>query len=130
MSDSERWWSEAFERLEAVVGRHRTGPLGCLYHEEFFTDDAGDVLAYVPVRGEPPVHGDIELLELPAAELAVTLHRGPFAELDRTYSALGTYVAGREIGVGGPIRETYLVTTGDEAEHRTEVGWPVCQLTD
>jgi len=130
MSDSELWWTEAFDQLEAAVGAHRAGPLGCLYYEEFFTDDAGDVLAYVPVHGEPSGRGDIELLELPAAELAVTLHRGPFGELDRTYSALGTYVAGREIGVPGPIRETYLVTAGDESAHRTEVGWPVFTITD
>jgi hypothetical protein len=41
---------------------------------------------------------------------------------------LGTYVAEREIGVDGPIREMYLVTpfdTSDETEYVTEVCWPV-----
>jgi len=45
-------------------------------------------------------------------------------------SSLGTYVAEREIGVDGPIREHYLVTafdTDDESRHVTEVGWPVFQ---
>jgi effector-binding domain-containing protein len=48
--------------------------------------------------------------------------------LDRTYGALGTYVAEREIGVDGPIREYYTVTTAGqagEAEQLTEVCWPV-----
>ncbi|MGH3302385.1 MAG: hypothetical protein ACRDOK_12005 [Streptosporangiaceae bacterium] len=55
-------------------------------------------------------------------------HRGAFSDLDQTYSALGTYVAEREIGVEGPIRELYLVSpfdTGDESRHVTEVCWPV-----
>jgi effector-binding domain-containing protein len=62
----------------------------------------------------------------------VALHHGAFADLDRTYGALGTYVAERELGVEGPIREYYLVApwdTGDEAAHRTEVGWPIFQTT-
>ena len=129
MDDSEQWWAEAFDRLHAAVGEHRAGPDGCLYHEEFFAEDIGDVLAYVPVLGCPAGRGAVEAVQLPAADLAVTLHRGPFGELDQTYSALGTYVAQREIGADGPIRETYLITTGDESRHRTEVCWPVASLT-
>ncbi len=48
--------------------------------------------------------------------------------LDQTYSALGTYVAEREIGVDGPIRELYLASpfdTSDESAYVTEVCWPV-----
>ncbi len=44
------------------------------------------------------------------------------------YGALGTFVAEREIGVEGPIREHYLVgflDTADQSLHRTEVCWPV-----
>jgi effector-binding domain-containing protein len=72
------------------------------------------------------------MLEIPAAELAVAAHKGSLADLDQTYGALGTYVAEREIGVGGPIREHYLVTesdTDDESRLVTEVCWPVFQTT-
>jgi len=65
---------------------------------------------------------------IPGAELAITVHCGSFSDLDRTYGALGTFVARRAIGVAGPIREHYLVTsahTAHEAQHRTEVCWPV-----
>jgi effector-binding domain-containing protein len=58
----------------------------------------------------------------------VAVHRGAFADLDQTYGALGTYVAEREIGLAGPIRENYLVTAydiDDESRHLTEVCWPV-----
>jgi effector-binding domain-containing protein len=76
--------------------------------------------------------GRAAVIDVPAAELAVALHQGAFADLDRTYGALGTYVAERELGVEGPIREYYLVApwdTGDESAHRTEVGWPIFQTT-
>ena len=49
-------------------------------------------------------------------------------EIDRTYAADGEVVAERAIGVDGPIREYYLVSsadTDDVAKHRTEVCWPV-----
>ena len=86
--------------------------------------------AYVPVTDDLRSSGRARMLEIPAAELAVAVHRGPLADLDRTYGALGMYVAEREIGVEGPIREHYLVSdsdTDDESRHVTEVCWPVFQ---
>jgi hypothetical protein len=58
------------------------------------------------------------------------VHQGTLADVDQTYGALGTYVAQREIGVDGPIREHYLVTQFDtdvESGLVTEVCWPVFQ---
>ena len=62
----------------------------------------------------------------------MAVHTGTLADVDQTYGALGTYVAERELGIEGPIREYYLVApwdTGDESAHRTEVGWPIFQTT-
>jgi effector-binding domain-containing protein len=56
------------------------------------------------------------------------VHTGTLADVDQTYGALGIYVAEREIGAGGPIREQYLVTpfdTEDESGLVTELCWPV-----
>jgi effector-binding domain-containing protein len=72
-----------------------------------------------------------KLVDIPAAELAIAVHEGSFSQLDRTYGALGTFVVQRELGVDGPIREYYLVSsadTDDESVHRTEVGWPIFQI--
>jgi DNA-binding transcriptional MerR regulator len=130
-SDVERWWSQAFDALYAELaarGVEPAGPGGALYPSELFETEQGEVVAYVPVHGELPDGGGVRALELPAAELAVALHEGAFAELDRTYGALGTFVAEREIGLNAPIREHYLVSardTPDERRHRTEVCWPV-----
>ena len=136
MADIETWWGEAFDELhQGLRSMHaiRSGPDGALYPSEFFEDELGVVVAFVPVAGEPELAGldpvgRVQLVEIPGAELAVTVHRGAFAELDQTYGSLGTFVAEREIGVVGPIREHYVVSseqTDDESRHRTEVCWPV-----
>jgi DNA-binding transcriptional MerR regulator len=133
MGGIEDWWAGAFEELADVLRRQqvqRSGLAGALYPREFFEEEQGQVIAFVPVAAGTAVtgRGRAAVHLLPAAELAVAVHRGEWADLDRTYGALGTYVAEREIGVDGPIREYYAVTTmsqADETEQRTEVCWPV-----
>jgi hypothetical protein len=69
----------------------------------------------------------------PRRRAGIALHDGPFSELDQTYGALGTFVAERELGIEGPIREHYLISaldTADEAGHRTEVCWPIFRTHD
>ncbi|HEY2288590.1 MAG TPA: MerR family transcriptional regulator [Streptosporangiaceae bacterium] len=135
------WWVAAFTELYAALaaaGVAPAGPGGALYASELFEVEKGEVVAFVPVAGGAAPEaafagtGRAAVTDVPAAELAVALHAGAFADLDRTYGALGTYVAERELGVEGPIREYYLVApwdTADEAAHRTEVGWPIFQTT-
>jgi effector-binding domain-containing protein len=74
----------------------------------------------VSCRARPPV--------VPPAELAITVHHGTHKDLDRTYGALGTYVAEHEVGVDGPVREYYPVdrfNTEDANLWRTEIAWPI-----
>jgi DNA-binding transcriptional MerR regulator len=127
MTDVEGWWAQAFAELDAAVAGAAPGVRGVLYSAEFFQAGRGEVIAFRPVA-DAPARGRVHAREIPAAELAVALHRGAFGELDCTYAALGTHVAERELGVDGPIREYYLVSgydTDDEAAHRTEVCWPI-----
>lgn len=136
MSAAETWWSEAFDELYGVVraaGLEPAGPAGVLYSAEFFELERGPVTAFVPLTGDIEETGRAHPLEIPAAELAIALHEGPFGELDQTYGALGTFVAERAVGIEGPIRENYLVSaidTADEAAHRTEVCWPIFRTHD
>jgi DNA-binding transcriptional MerR regulator len=130
-SELDPWWDAAYRELDAALaaaGVPAAGRRAALYPAEFFELGAGEVVAYVPVVADVADRGRVRLREIPGAELAVAVHRGGLADIDRTYGALGTYVAGREIGVAGPIRERYLVTafdTEDESQHVTEVCWPV-----
>jgi DNA-binding transcriptional MerR regulator/effector-binding domain-containing protein len=136
------WGSEAFDALAAslaAAGLTAAGPYGGLFDGDFFELERSEVTAFVPVTSETGLVGAgagvgldpaarVRLLEIPAVEAAVAVHEGAFSEIDRTYAALGEVVAERAIGVDGPIREYYLVSsadTDDAGEHRTEVCWPV-----
>jgi DNA-binding transcriptional MerR regulator/effector-binding domain-containing protein len=129
--DLAAWWSAAFDELHRVLASSpavRAGPDGVLYPNEFFEQERGELIAFIPVADRPTPAGRPQLMEIPGAELAVTVHHGAISELDQTYGALGTFVAEREIGVQGPIREHYVVSShepGAEPVHHTEVCWPV-----
>jgi DNA-binding transcriptional MerR regulator len=130
--DAGDWCDLVFRELHdalATAGVQPSGPDGALYFDEIFQDGVGTVTAFVPIGGDDPQpSGRTAILELPATDLAILLHVGPFAELDQTYGALGTYVAEHEIGLAGPIRERYLVTADtvdDPSRHQTEVCWPI-----
>jgi DNA-binding transcriptional MerR regulator/effector-binding domain-containing protein len=133
MQDLDSWWTGAFGDLDAALAAaavRPAGPRAALYPAELFQLEVAEVVAYIPVTGEVPADGRVAMLEIPPAELAVARHSGALADLDQTYGALGVYVAEREIGVDGPMREHYLVTafdTDDQSRHVTEVGWPVFQ---
>ena len=65
---------------------------------------------------------------VPAAELAIISHHGSLADADLSYAKLGSYATTHEISIDGPLREYYLRGAGDttdEAEWRTEIGWPI-----
>jgi DNA-binding transcriptional MerR regulator len=131
----DQWWTQAYRELHgaaAAAGLARSGPDGALYPSEWFEDEVGDVVAFTPVAGEVDARriGRAQAYVVPAAELAVLRHDGTLRDLDQTFAALGEFVVERAIGVEGPIREYYLVTsleTPDERSHRTEVAWPIFQ---
>jgi hypothetical protein len=65
---------------------------------------------------------------IPAADLAITVHRGSHDDIDVSYGALGTYVSEHALGVAGPVHEIYLIgprDTDERSSWRTEIGWPV-----
>jgi DNA-binding transcriptional MerR regulator/effector-binding domain-containing protein len=134
-ADLTEWGSGAFDALAAALsasGLTAAGPYGALYPGDFFELERSEITAFLPVGAGAGVGldsaGRVRLVEIPAVEAAVAVHEGAFSEIDRTYAALGEVVAERAIGVDGPIREYYLVSsvdTDDVRKHRTEVCWPV-----
>jgi effector-binding domain-containing protein len=124
------WWIEAFtelHRLLRTAGISRTGTDGAEFPTEFFTDGAGELVAWVPVDRVPSLAGRIEAVTRRAARYAVALHDGPMVDLDVAYSALGRTVVDQAIAADGPVVERYL-PLGDEDDllaHHTEVCWPV-----
>ncbi|GAA2343484.1 MerR family transcriptional regulator [Dactylosporangium salmoneum] len=113
------WYEAAMAELDAAFAPDEwTGPPGGQYANELFTEGAGDVLVFRPVR-EP--RG--KAVELPAADLAVAVHLGAHDDIDVTYGRLGAWVVEHALAVAGPIEEAYL------PGGRTEIGWPVFRLT-
>ena len=129
------WLEAAFVELRAAVqgaGARRAGADAALYSSELLEDELGEIVAVVPVEEPMDPVGRVERLRLPRVEYAIAVHAGSLESIDRTYAALGAVVAERAIGVQGPIREDYVVSsfdTSDEERHRTEIGWPIFQTT-
>ena len=108
----------AFERLHDLV-ELPSGPDTALHSPEFFEAHLGEVVALIPIADDAATPGGADVETIPGAYVAITVHNGPFSDIDQAYGTLGTYVAERVIGAEGPIREHYL---DDDC---TEVAWPV-----
>ncbi|MFC4590824.1 MerR family transcriptional regulator [Sphaerisporangium corydalis] len=123
------WFSGAMREIRSALntaGGTAEGPPGGLYAPELFGDEIGEATVFVPSAATSGATGRVEIVELPAAELAVTVHRGSHDDVDRTYGALGGFVAERLLSVEGPVRENYLVSGEDPgAEQLTEICWPI-----
>jgi effector-binding domain-containing protein len=125
------WWRGALAEVEAMVSTRaltRTGPSGGMFATGIFQHDQGEATVFVPVAETGKPVGRVAEITVPAAELAITVHRGSHADMDVTYGALGSYVTSHALSVEGPVREYYVVdgrATADAAEWRTEIGWPV-----
>jgi DNA-binding transcriptional MerR regulator len=117
------WCESVFAELATDIETRsiqRAGPDAALYHDDFFEEGVGEVVAMVAVA--PSItggRGRIEVVDLAPVRAAVLVHDGLFSELDRAYGALGTVVAARGVGAPGPIREQYLDS------RTTEVCWPI-----
>jgi DNA-binding transcriptional MerR regulator/effector-binding domain-containing protein len=130
-ADALPWWQGALGELHATVraqGLTAAGPPGGVFAGELFTDDRGEATVFIPVRGSVRAIGRVTPVTVPPAELAVISHRGSLDDADLSYAALGSYATRHEISVDGPLREYYLcgqADTPDQAEWRTEIGWPI-----
>jgi DNA-binding transcriptional MerR regulator len=125
------WYQGALGELYASTAAWDvgpSGPSGGLFSSDLFQYERGEATIFVPIEGEIRPIGRVVPLVVPAAELAVTVHKGPHIDIDVTYGALGTYVTEHALAVDGPVREYYAVdgrSTGDSSNWRTEIGWPI-----
>jgi len=125
-AEIDAWCSDTYPQLYADATARNlrpVGPAGATYGDAFFTEERGDVTAYVPVA---PGSTDGRLIV--GSRYAVALHEGVFTAFDQTYAALGSHVAEHDTVAPGPIREIYLAGPGDVADpsnYRTEVCWPI-----
>jgi DNA-binding transcriptional MerR regulator len=125
------WYLGALSELHATLdarGARPSGPAGGIFAGELWADERGEATLFIPTAAGIQPLGRVEPVVVPAAELAVIVHPGSPADLDRSYGALAAYVSSHALQVDGPIREYYTVgrqDTADESAWRTEVCWPV-----
>ncbi|NEA33891.1 MerR family transcriptional regulator [Streptomyces sp. SID13031] len=128
----DEWCGTTFGLLGEIAGTYGiSAASGATYGDEFFTEDLGEVVAFLPVAPDQPAIDRVGLTDLPASYFAITRHDGSFKDFDRTYGALGSHVAEYCEIAPGPIRELYLVGPGDgvdETEFRTEICWPIQRI--
>jgi DNA-binding transcriptional MerR regulator len=133
IEDAGPWLEAALGELRATIAAQAvavSGPPGGIYAGDLFTSEQGQATLFIPCAGTIRSVGRVEPLDVPPAELAVMVHRGPLSGADRTYGALATHVAQHALAVDGPVREYYLTgraDTPDESAWRTEIGWPIFQ---
>ncbi len=103
-----------------------------IYHDPEFKPENLDVEFIFPVA--PTVTEAVALSEnrqlvakdLPGIEnAATTIHKGDYATLDQSYSAIARWIQDNGYQVAGPAREVYLTAPGDPAGILTEIQFPV-----
>ena len=107
------------------------GPFGASFPP--VEDDVQAVEAFVPIASPPLLSeatraAGVRIAELPATDVAVPTHRGPYDTLLDAYLELGAWVASEADPSDLAVREYYLVSlleTTDPDELRTEVCWPL-----
>ena len=110
-------------------GIEPAGPLQVVDHADQVLDEetAAPIEICFPVAAPFGGTGQVYGTELPGGPAAVTLHRGPYAEIGPAYHTVSGWVQdhGHELA-GGP-REVYLNNPREvpEADLRTEVQWPI-----
>ncbi|MFF0342807.1 MerR family transcriptional regulator [Kribbella sp. NPDC004875] len=130
VGDVLQWYDGALAELDAAVPE-RLGPPGGHYDNELFAEGRGTVLVYYPVA-DPPARGRVRPADLPAVELAATVHHGPHDDIDVTYGELATWVHEHTLTVAGPVQETYFAGPRDNPDPqtwRTEIAWPVFRVS-
>jgi DNA-binding transcriptional MerR regulator len=131
LKDALSWFQGALGELYATLAAQHlpaAGPAGGIFATQLFAQERGRATIFIPVTGAIRPMGRVTPLLIPGAELATTVHTGPYTGIDRAYGALATYVTQYALAVEGPIREYYLVgrqDTPDETAWRTEIGWPI-----
>lgn len=120
----------------AVAAGHAiVGPPFVVYHQIIDEATAGDVemCAPVPAGADGPGDGPggpVAWKDVPAAEVASTVHRGPYMEVGPAYEALERWIQENRREVVGPPCEIYLndPTVVAEEDQLTEVRFPIARL--
>jgi effector-binding domain-containing protein len=120
--------SAAFAAVQAQVAKANaivTGPPVAYY--EPLSEREFDVWAGFPVSAPIEVGGDVVPFELPAGEVASTIHTGSYNSLSKAYDALRAWASaqGRALKETGMWEEYLSEPSTPPSETQTGVYWPL-----
>jgi DNA-binding transcriptional MerR regulator/predicted transcriptional regulator YdeE len=102
------------------------GHLTCYYDRTPGSDSAVTVHAAVPIATEHgPAHNGLSIIDLPAADHATLVHRGPMDAVLPAWQALARWMDAHGHRGAGPARELYLECPADPAHWVTELQEPL-----
>jgi len=122
---------ELFGELFGVLmpaGNVPEGPGLAIYHDPEFRDHDPDIEVAIPVGAAARIVPPLTLRELPACDVASTIHRGPYEGITAAYEAVGAWIEPNGYQVAGALREVYLHGPGETnnpTEYVTELQVPV-----
>jgi len=122
------WLAKAFSEVARYLGRKGAGPAGMPSARYSRRDDGRfDVEAGFPASTPTNGEGDVEPSDLPAGPAAVTVHVGPYGEIQPAYAALQAWILERGGVPEGHPSEVYFDDPNldhDPTTWRTEVIQP------
>ncbi|MBM3696311.1 MAG: MerR family transcriptional regulator [Actinobacteria bacterium] len=114
-----------------MAGLAPAGPPLTIYHDPEFTPESIDVEMVCPVPAGvtgpvmTPGGRRLEMCSVPAGEVAVLVHVGPYETIGEAYQALAEWVGQHGYRVSGPPQEIYLTSPQDPGPPVTEIRFPV-----
>lgn len=106
LTDIARFFTGAFAELEALAGRHVSGPPFALYYS--LDPSSLEVAAAMPTWTRVEGTGRIESIELAGGPAVKVEHVGKYEELHESYTILEHWLVENQRTPGGPRREVYL----------------------
>lgn len=114
-----------FGKVGKAMGRHICGKAMTLYYDAEYKESDADYEACMPVRKGASTD-EVSVRELVGGKCVSLIHRGPWAELGRSYEKLLAYVKEHKYEVQLPTREVYLkgpgmIFKGNPQNYLTEI---------
>ncbi|MDY6931711.1 MAG: MerR family transcriptional regulator, partial [Halobacteriota archaeon] len=86
-----------------------TGPVMMLCHDEDYKEEDADIEIAIPISGRITVEDDsIEVKNLQGCKVLSVVHKGPYHNINLSYSKIQKYATENNLTLVGPDRELYF----------------------
>lgn len=122
------WLGTTYGAIAGLLAARRAAPAGPPFARfHMLGDGRFDVEAGFPVSRPIEPSGDVQPSELPGGQVAVTVHVGPYDQMEPAYQALASWVTDHGGELAGDAWEVFFsdpAAEPDPATWRTEIVQP------